>query len=139
MIFKIYDCDFGIKVGGESYDFEHVAQLVIDDPTRNALTRGANAKDKIGLAYKTGLKEPTTWTIPIMAMSSGLKEVLENAFNTQERLDVYCIARSDGSSKWARSAVLANRPQQLTLDESAESMEVSLEFITFDSSENHKS
>lgn len=139
MIFKIYDCDFGIKVGGERYDFEHVAQLTIDDPVRNRLTRGANAKDKVGIAYKEGLKEPATWTIPILAMSAALKSVLDNCYENQERVDVYCVARSDGSSKWARSAVLANRPQQLTIDESAESMEVSLEFVTFDSSENHKS
>ena len=139
MIFKIYDCDFGIKIGGESYEFEHVAELQIEDGVRNRLTRGANAKNKIGLAYKDGLKEPTVWTLPILAMSSALKEVLDDAFNNQTRVDVYCVARSDGSSKWARNAVMMNLPQQLTLDETAESMNVSLEFASFDSSENHKS
>jgi hypothetical protein len=29
MIFKIYNCDFGVKVDGVSYDFPDVAQLVI--------------------------------------------------------------------------------------------------------------
>lgn len=139
MIFKIYNCDFGVKLNGVSYDFEHVAQLNIEDNERNQLTRGANAKNKIGLAYKDGLKEPKKWTLPILNMSAALKGVLDAAFADQTRLEVYAIDRTDGSSKMAKNAILCNKPQQLTLDESAESMEVSLEFVTFDSSEVHKS
>ena len=52
---------------------------------------------------------------------------------------MYCISRTDGSSKMAKNAVLSNKPQQLTVDETAESLNVSLEFETFDSSEVHKS
>ena len=139
MIFKHYNCDFGVKVGGVTYEFNHVASLQIESSERNQLTRGGNAKDKIGLVYKDGLKEPDRWTIPILDMSAALKAVLDLAFKNQTRLDCYCIDRTDGSSKMAKNAVLSNKPQQLTLDESAESMEVSLEFVTFDSSETHKS
>lgn len=139
MIFKIYNCDFGVKVNGVGYDFEHVSELTIDDPERNRLTRGSNAKNKVGLSYKDGLKDPKKWTIPILSMSSALKSVLDSAFEDQTRLEVYCIDRVDGSSKMAKNAVLSNRPQQLTLNDTAESMNVSLEFETFDSSENHKS
>ena len=57
-MFRIYDCDFGVKVDGVNYDFEHVSELSIDDPERNQLTRGSNAKTKIGLSYKDGLKDP---------------------------------------------------------------------------------
>ena len=139
MIFKIYNCDFGFKIGGVSYDFADVQELTIDDPEKNRLTRGGNAKNKIGLAYKEGVKEPKRWTLPILNMSEALKGVLDNCFDKQTRLEVYCIDRTDGSSKMAKNALLANRPQQLTIDDSAESMNVSLEFVTFDSSENHKS
>lgn len=139
MIFKLYDCDVGIKVEGTSYDFEHVDNVTIQSTLRNKLTRGANAKNKVGLTYREGIKEPDLWTIPILAMSIDLKQVLDEAFENQTRLEVYCIARSDGSSKMAKNAVLCNKPQQLTLDETAESMQVSLEFETFDSSEVHKS
>lgn len=138
MVFKIYNCDFGIKVDGVSYDFEHVSELQIEDPERNQLTRGGNAKNITGLVYKDGLKDPKRWTIPILNMSAALKAVLDNCFTAQTRLDVYCIDRTDGSSKMAKNAILSNRPQQLTLDDSAESMRVSLEFVTFDSSEVHK-
>jgi hypothetical protein len=138
MIFKLYDCDLGIKINGTSYSFEHVASVQVEDPERNKLTRGANVGNKLGLAYKEGATEPKRWTIPIMNMSAALKEVLDGAFDAQTRLDVYCISRTDGSSKMAKNAILANRPQQLNLDETAESMQVSLEFETFDSSEVHK-
>lgn len=139
MTFKIYDCDFGIKVGGVPYDFEHVAELQIEDPEKNRLTRGANSKNKVGLAYREGLKEPKRWTLPILNMSAELKGVLDGCFSAQTRVEVYCIDRNDGSSKMLKNAVICNKPQQLVIDESAESMNVSLEFESFDSSEVHKS
>lgn len=139
MIFKIYNCDFGIKVNGVGYDFEHVAELTIEDPERNRLTRGANAKNKVGLSYKDGLKDPKRWTLPILSMSAELKGVLDDCYAKQTRVDVYCIDRTDGSSKWGRNALLSNLPQQLSLNETAESMNVSLEFETFESTETHKS
>lgn len=139
MIFKLYDCDIGIKYNGVDYSFDHVAEVQIEDPERNRLTRGANAKDNIGLSYKDGLKDPKRITVPILNMSAAIKTVFENAFKTQGRVDFYCISRTDGSSKWGKNCVLSNNPQQLTLDETAESMNVSIEFETFDLVENHKS
>lgn len=139
MTFKLYNCDLGIKINGVTYSFEHVAEVQIEDPERNKLTRGANAGNKLGLTYREGIREPKRWTIPIMQMSAELKGVLDSAFEDQTRLEVYCIDRTDGSSKIAKNAVLSNRPQQLTLDESPESLQVSLEFETFDSAEVHKS
>lgn len=139
MIFKIYNCDFGIKVNGQAYDFDHVAEVQIEDPERNRLTRGANSNDKTGLTYKEGMKDPKRWTVPIIAMSSALYAVLVSAFENQTRVDVYCIDRDDGSSKMAKNSILSNRPQQLNISDTVESMNVSLEFETFDSSETHKS
>jgi len=139
MIFRLYDCDVGIKVNGVNYDFEHIDSVTIEDAERNRLTRGANAGNKTGLIYKEGIKEPKKITIPIMNMSAELKTVLDDCFKNQTRLDVYAISRSDGSSKMAKNAILSNQPQQLTLDESPESMQVALEFESFDLTEVHKS
>lgn len=135
MIFKIYNCDFGVKVNDVDYEFFDVAELTIEDPERNRLTRGTNAKNKVGLSYKDGLGEPKRWTIPILNMSIELKALLDDAYKNQTRVDVYCIDRTDGSSKMGKNAVLSNKPQQLTIDQTAESLRVSLEFETFDSSE----
>lgn len=139
MIFKIYNCDFGVKISGVDYQFEHVSQITIEDPERNRLTRGSNASNKTGLVYKDGLKDPKRWTIPILNMSVELKAKLDECYDNQTRVDVYCIDRTDGSSKMGKNAILSNRPQQLTIEDTAESMQVSLEFETFDSSEVHKS
>jgi hypothetical protein len=139
MIFKIYNCDFGIKIGSVDYAFEEVVEVQIEDPERNKLTRGSNAGNKTGLSYKEGIREPKRWTIPILNMSSSLKVVLDSAFEDQTRVDVYCIDRKDGSSKMAKQAILCNRPQQLSVSEGEESMQVTLEFETIDSSEVHKS
>jgi hypothetical protein len=139
MTFKIQNCDFGFVYKGVSYDFLHVAELQVEDPRRKHLTRGSNAKDKIGLVYEDGLTEPVKWTLPILEMSAALKAVMDEAFNTSERLDPYCIDRKDGSKKMLKNAILSNQPQQLTINETAESMNVSLEFESFDPDETHKS
>ncbi len=138
MIFKIYNCDFGIKIDGTNYSFTDVAELQIEDPEKNRLTRGSNGSNVEGIAYREGIKDPKKWTLPILNMSNDLKDVLDDCFANQTRLDVYAIDRASGSSKMARRAILCNRPQQLTLTDSPDSMHVSLEFETFDSSEVHK-
>lgn len=139
MIFKIYDCDFGVKVEGVAYDFEHVDSLTITDPERTKLTRGANASNKVGLVYKEGIKEPKTWEIPILNMSLALKELLDRVYEKKIRVETYCIDRNDGSSKMAKNAILSQQPQQLSVTDSPDSMQVSLAFESFDLKENHKS
>ena len=137
--FKIYECDFGIKYNGQNYEFTHVQNLQIDDPENTKLIRGANAGNKVGIAYKEGIKDAKKITVTIIGMSADLKAVLDQAFENKDRLDVYCISRSDGSSKMGKNAVLCQQPQQVQIDDSAESMNVALAFETFDLSEVHKS
>lgn len=137
--FKIYDCDFGIKYNGVSYEFIHVNSLAIEDPETTKLIRGANAGNKEGLAYKEGIKDAKKITVTILGMSADLKAVLDQAYENKDRLDVYTISRSDGSSKLARNAILSQMPQQLMIDDSAESMNVALAFESYDLSEVHKS
>lgn len=138
MIFRLYDCDVGVKIDGVAYEIPHVVEVQIEDPERNRLTRGNNPNNKVGITYKDGIREPKRWTMPFMNMSADLKALLDGAFTDQTRLEVYAISRKDGSSKMAKNAILSNRPQQLTLDDSAESMNVALEFESFDLSEVHK-
>lgn len=139
MIFKMYNCDFGIKINGVTYEFTHVQDLVIEDPETTKLVRGSNAGNKTGLVYKEGIKEPKKVTVKIMDMSPELKSVLDSAYSNQTRLDPFCIDRTDGSSKIAKNAVLSQQPQQLTVDDSPDSMAVSLAFESFDLTEVHKS
>ena len=138
MIFKIYECDFGFKYNGLSYDFPHVAELQIEDPEMTKLVRGANASNKLGLVYKEGMKEPKKWTVTIIGFSAEMKGLLDAAYEAKDRLDVYCINRNDGSTKMGKNAILSQQPQQLAISDSPDSMNIALIFETFDSTETHK-
>lgn len=137
--FKLYNCEIGFTIRGVNYSLDHVDNVTVDDPETNELVRGANAGNKIGLTYKQGLKEAKTITTSALAIPMALHNLLKDVFNTQERFDFYCISRDDGSSKMARNAVLASSPKQLTLDDSPESMQVSLIVKSYDVDEVHKS
>jgi len=139
MIFKLYDCDVGITYKGTNYDFEHVDQVTIEDPETTKLTRGANASNKLGLAYKEGIKEAKKITTVLKGVPMDLHNLLKAAYAAKDRMDFYVVSRADGSSKIAKNCILANEPKQLTLDDSVDSMNTSLGFESFDVSEVHKS
>src|SRR5690606_18651240 len=139
MIFKLYDCDFGVTIRGVNYDFEHVDGLQIEDPERTRLIRGANAANKSGLVYKEALKEAKTVTVTIIGISVELHNLLMEVFANKVRVDCYCISRSDGSTKIAKNAVLSQEPMQLNLDDSPESLNLTLTFESYDVTEVHKS
>lgn len=139
MIFRLEDCDVGIKLNGTNYDFEHVDEVTVEDPEFNRLSRGANAGNKEGLVYKEGLKQPKRITIAMMNLTAALYTALVAAFNDKSRMDVFAVSRRDGSKKMGRNSILCQIPQQLSLTESEESMQVRLVFETFDTTEDHKS
>lgn len=138
MRFKPYECDFGIKYNGVTYDFTDVDSLQIEDAEMTRLTRGANGKNKMGLKYKEGVKEPKKWTVTILDTSLEIKTLLDKIYSAGDRLDVFCVSRLDGSSKIAKNAVLCQQPQQLLVDETPDSMNMALMFETFDAGEVYK-
>jgi hypothetical protein len=138
MLFKLYECDFGLTLNGVNYDFEHVENLQIEDPEKTRLIRGGNAGNKTGLAYKEGIKEAKTVTLTVIGMPFALYALLKTAYEEKTRLDCYCVSRVDGSSKIAKNSILSVEPKQLSIDDSAESMNLALVFESFDVSEVHK-
>lgn len=139
MIFKPYECAFGVTINSQNYDFDHVQSFAVENPEKTRLIRGANAGNTAGLIYKEGLKEPKVVTVTIAGMNKAIHDLLLTAYNNQTRLDCYCTNLKDGSTKTAKNAVLSQEPQQLTVDDSADSLNVSLVFESFDVIENHKS
>jgi len=129
---QIFNCDFGVKIDGVPYEFDHVAEVQIENPEKTRLTRGANGKSKVGLRFKEGLSQPKMIRIPILGMTVELKGVLDKAYNDQQRLEVYFIDRKTGSSGIGKNAVLTNQPIQLSMGETEENLRVALEFETFD-------
>ena len=139
MIFKMYDCDFGVTLNGTNYDFLHVESVSIENPERTRLIRGANAKNTEGLSYREGLKEAKVVTATIIGMTAELHDLLKTAYTEQTRLDFYCISRGDGSSKSGKNGVLSQTPMQLNMDDSPESLNTQLVMEFFDIDEVHKS
>ncbi len=137
-IFKMYECDFVITLDGVNYDFTHVQDLTFEDPESTKLIRGSNAGNKLGLAYKEGLKEAKKITLTVIGMPAAVHNLLKTAYGAQTRMDVACISRVDGSSKIAKNSVLSQSPKQLKMDDSPDSMHTALIFESFDIDEVHK-
>lgn len=138
-LFKMFDCDFVVTIDGTNYTFTHVENLQLEDPERTRLIRGSNAGNKEGLVYKEGLKEAKTITLTVIGMPADVHDLLKTAYTDKTRMDVAAISRSDGSSKIAKNAILAQSPKQLNMDDSAESLNTALIFESFDVDEVHKS
>lgn len=139
MIFKLYDCDVGLTIDDVQYFFEHVDSVQIVDPEKTRLTRGANAGNKSGIAYREGLKEAKSITFQIKGISKALHDLLKQVYEDQTRVNAFIVSRKDGSSKTARNAVLGTIPKQLNLDDTPDSMNLQLDLETFDLDEIHKS
>lgn len=137
-IFKLYDCDVGVDINGVHYDFPHVDSISIEDPESVDLTRGVNGTNDSGVPFTTGTKEAKTITVPVMDMPKELYDLLVQCYRNKTRMDGYCISRANGAQKYWKKAVLSQLPQQLTVDDTAESMNISLIFKSFSVSETHK-
>lgn len=139
MIFKMYDCDFGVTINGTNYGFTHVVSVVIEDPERRRLRRGSNASNDVGIDYREGLSEAKTTTATILGITKDLHNLLKQCFRDGTRMDFYAINKKDGSGKTSKNAVLSQDPKQLNMDDSPESMQLVLVFESFNVSEVHKS
>ena len=138
MIFKLYNSDVGLKYNSVFYQFTHVDSVVLEDPQTTKLVRGANAGNKTGLVYQEGIKDAKKLTIDLFGLSESEFNMFETVFNTKARVEVSVIDRDTGSSKIAKEAILTMQPRQMTLDETPDSMKVSLVFETFHFVESHK-
>lgn len=135
---KLYDCDVGITFRGTNYEFAHVDSVTVEDPRRHRLIRGANASNKVGLAYTEGIKEAATITTSVIGIPAALHALLKEGFNAKERMDFWAISRKNGNAKYAKNCILGQEPQQPTLSGEAESLNTPLIFESFDVTDNIK-
>lgn len=138
-MFRLYDCDVSLTIRGQTYTFDHVDSLAIEDNERTKLIRGSNAGNDLGLVYREGLKEPKVVTVTVIDIPMDLHNLLKDVYKTRERIDCNCISRVDGSAKIAKNGVLSQAPRQLTLDDSPESLNVALVIESFNIDEVLKS
>ena len=122
-----------------NYEFGDVDSVTVEDPETVKLTRGSNNKNKTGLVYTEGGKDPKRVTINSLGVTAEQNAMLRTVFESKARVDFSVIDRTDGSGKIAKNAIISQMPQQLTIDESPDSMTVGIILETFDLKENHKS
>ena len=107
MIFKLYDCDFGVTLNGVNYDFEHVENLQIEDPERTRLIRGGNAGNKTGLIYKEGTKEPKAITLTVIGMPAELHVWMHHRMHSRiKAVQLSFIASLGRKTCWYVSAAV---------------------------------
>ena len=132
MIFRLDNCDFGFSYNGQNYDFEHCDGMTIEDSQAHSLTRGLNAKNKVGIMIAEGLSEPDKITIPIMNVSSSVIGLLNKIRSDQERIDAYVIDRKTGDSRFIKSAIISKRVRQLVISEGRDDLNIELCLESFD-------
>lgn len=135
---KLTDCDVGLTIGGVEYNFTHVDSVTVSDPERKRLTRGANRGNKVGIQYTEGSKEAKEISTSVIEIPASLHTLLKKCYNDGTRMNFWAISRTDGSSKFAKNAILSQTPQQLTLDDTPESMNTTLILESFDVDDTYK-
>lgn len=121
MAIKIYNADFGFMYNGVRYDFDHVDSVTIENPRRTRKTRGANARDKRGLTYVEGNKEPIILTITVLGLGAEMLDLLTAIHAAKDEVTLFIVDRDNGSSQNANYATLSQEPLQLNIDETPES------------------
>lgn len=135
---NIADCDVGFSINGTNYTFEHVDSVVIVDPRKSHLIKGVNSSSKRGLKYREGTGSPWTATLKLRSISTAFETLLEDTFNSDDRLDFWVIERKSGTNKMFKDACLQNTPKQLNITEGEDSLDVELVIESFDYNSDYR-
>lgn len=131
--FILTNSDFGFSYNGKNYDFtKEVDSVVIEDPQMKKLTRGGSGKSKVGLPYSEGMKEARKVTITLCGIPSSYLKLLKSLYESEERIDSYCIDRKTGITRSFNNSLISQEPRQLAIQEGAEALNVLLIIETFD-------
>jgi hypothetical protein len=106
--------------------------MTIEDSQAHHLTRGLNAKNKVGIMIAEGLSEPDKITIQIMNVPSSVIELLNKIRDTGERIGAHVIDKKTGDSRFIKNAVISKRVRQLVISEGRDDLNIELTLESFD-------
>ena len=129
----------GVIINNIKYDFEDVDSVTITKNARKHKTRGANSKNKVGFVYMENSKQPDEIAINTVGLSGDLLTLLQNAYDNETMMTVYCIDSSTGESYIANDCILNEYPRRQDIVEGEETYNVTLTFETFNLKPNLKS
>lgn len=136
---QLWHSENGVIINNIKYDFEDVDSVTITKNARKHKTRGANSKNKVGFIYMENSKQADEIAINTVGLSGDLLTLLQNAYDNDTMMTVYCIDSSTGESYIANDCILNEYPRQPDIVEGEETYNVTLTFETFNLKPNLKS
>ena len=118
-------CDFYFSRNGADYDVTAaVDSATFEDPERKHLTRGSSGRNKDGLIYTEGIKDPKTITLVLVGLSQEMAAMLSDMYEQEERTDFKIVDRKTGRMRSFKQALISQRPMQGTMSDGAEEQNV---------------
>lgn len=131
MSIQLWRSKNGFVYNGVDYEFLDVDNVTVTRNERKHKTRGANSKNKVGFVYKENSKMPDSVLFNVMNLSAEIMQILQNAYENETLLDVYCIDSMTGENFTGKDCIITHFPQQLNIVEGEETYNVELTFETF--------
>lgn len=126
-------CDFYFSRNGVDYDVTAaVDSHAFDDPERKHLTRGASGKNKTGLVYTEGIKDPKVLTTVFVGISQEMAQLLADMYDKEDRTDIKIVDRKTGQSRTFTNAIVSQKPLQSAMGDGAEEQNVQVIFEAFE-------
>lgn len=136
-LIQLRKADVSFNYNGPRYDLtKYVDGVTIEDPETKHLTRGGSGKNKKGLSYGEGTKDPKKITIDFVGFPVAYLKLIRQIWEKEDRIDVSCIDRKTGDSRVFKEALVVNNIRQLTMKDGVEEANFQLLLETFDIDED---
>jgi len=132
---QISQGDAGFSFGGVNYTFSDVDTIDYTYSKKNHLTRGASGQNKLGIAYKEGLKTPDAAEVKVVDCSVAIYNLLLTIFNDASRINFWFIDRTTGEGFTYKNATVRDRPRQTSIGESEDTIGFMFAVESFDVTE----
>jgi len=134
-LFQISQGDAGFSYNGSNYTFSDVDTVDYTYSRKNHLTRGASGQNKVGIAYKEGLKTPDMAEVKVVDCSIAIYNLLLTLFNNQSKLNFWFIDRATGEGFTYKNAIIRDKPRQTSIGESEDTIGFMFAVESFDITE----
>ncbi len=131
MSIQLWRSTNGFSKNGTNYDFLHCDSVTVTKNARKHLTRGANSKNKVGLVYTENTKQADTIAFVVLDLPKSIRNILNEAYKNEERLDVYCVDDATGEAFDGQDCIITHFVMQEQLVEGEETYNITLTFETF--------
>ena len=135
---QLWHSENGVIINNVKYDFEDVDSVTVTKNGRKHKTRGANSKNKVGFVYMENSKQADEIAINTVGLSGAMLTILQNAYEDETPMTVYCIDSATGKSYIGNNCILQEFPCQQDIVEGEETYNVTLTFETFNLKPNLK-